>query len=45
MKSFNQSFIGHKTGLLTLAAELVNISETCLIMAFSGIRSSGDTHV
>ena len=35
MKSFNQSVIKHKTGLLNLAAELGNISKACRIMGFS----------
>ena len=35
MKSFNQSVIKHKTGLLNLAAELGNVSKACRIMGFS----------
>lgn len=35
MQSFNQNIIKHKTGLLTLAAELGNISKACKIMGFS----------
>ena len=35
MSSFNQNVIKHKTGLLTLAAELGNISKACRMMGFS----------
>ena len=35
MESFNPNVIKHKTGLLTLAAELGNISKACKIMGFS----------
>ena len=35
MESFNQNVIKHKTGLLSLAAELGNISKACRIMGFS----------
>jgi transposase InsO family protein len=35
MQSFNQNIIKHKTGLLSLAEELGNISRACKIMGFS----------
>ena len=35
MESFNQNVIRHKTGLLSLAAELGNVSKACRIMGFS----------